>query len=196
MRAILTKKEVQAKIVSRLAPTPERMRRIADFALSQIGSRYETSGQSGGVPWEPTVFGSRQPLKNLFQTWAARSSYGEAIAASSDWRTKWFHEGNVSKGGTNPDIVPVHARALFIPLSDAAVQAYAAYKQAAPIIRRIFAGQSTIEPRERASFFHGLKFGTDYVFSQKSAASPRPQIPNSRGEQDALARFTLATLKS
>lgn len=204
MKVTLDVAAFKKSIKARLRADGSKMARIADKMKQQVDDRYATGGASGGQAWPATTtpLGHKPPLAGLENTWEASSTDGEAKVASNDIRTLWSHLGNIGKGGTRPDIVPVHAKALYIPLSELGRQSYEARKLVAPVVQRVFAGYATVESRGngfKGAVLVGVReavYGVDFIFAQKSSQPPRKQIPSAPVEQAALGPFVIQTLKS
>lgn len=111
--------------------TPAKVQIIATYCLQQTKERFATGGVSGGMPW-PQKFlrsvgyddgrailtGATGELLNSF------IGYGEdnrAIMASNSPYALIHQLGTVGKGGVLPTIVPKRAKALFIPITDKAI---------------------------------------------------------------------------
>lgn len=203
MHAHLDVSALRRSLAIRLAPTTAKMQRIADKAQQQVNERFETGGVSGGVAWPPGKMptGKSPPLSGLQSTFHTASSHGEALVASGYFVTLVHHLGTRGKGGILPDIVPVHAKALFIPLTQLGKESYEAMKGRSPKARTIYAGISHVEPASQdptAAAGPGMGtavYGKDFIFLSKVALPPRPQLPTSDHERAELATFTMQVLK-
>ena len=198
MKATLDIAAFRAGIKSRLAPTQERMRQVAEFAQDQINQRFDTAGVSGGVLWPPSDFGTMghaPPLAGLENSFVATAQEGEAKVASANFLTLVHHLGTEGKGGSLKTIVPVHAKALYIPLTTLGKESYEANKRAAPVITTVFSGAPQIRPASVRLASEAV-YGVDFIFLKKVDLPPRPQLPTSIQERADLGRFTIKTLKS
>lgn len=203
MRAILNVAALRESLRRRFSADAAKMDRIGQRAIEQVRDRYTSGGQTGGVTWPQTTtpLGKRPPLDGLQNTWRVASTDKESTVASTDARTLWSHLGNVGKGGVNPDIVPVHAKALYIPLTELGRQQYEARRMVAPIIRTIHPGMSHVEmasQRFDSSTLLGVnpaKYGVDFIFAKRVSQPPRPQTPTSDSERWVLGEFAIKVLK-
>jgi hypothetical protein len=80
----------------------------------------------------------------------------------------------------------VNAKRLFIPLTQKAKDAYAAHKQAAPTVQRVYAGVATLEKPERHN--EGLVYNVDYILVKSVTIPARPMLPTSDQERAALGQ--------
>lgn len=202
MRATLDHERFRAAVRKRIAPTEEKLQRIADFAKGQIDERFRTAGASGGTPWAPTItpLGHKPPLAGLENSYTARVVNDEAQVVSYDFRTRQHHLGTVGKGGILPDIVPVKAKALYIPLTEVGKMAHEAMKSLSPVVRTVWAGVSSIDmPKADKARFVGIPhavYGVDFLLLKRVAMPPRPQLPTSDQERADLKAFVMKTLEN
>lgn len=197
MQAQADKSSLVAFLKRRLEPSAPKMAQIADFAQGQVRERFQTGGVSGGRAWPPGVMptGKRPPLAGLETSYHRRAEYGVAVVASSDFRAYVNDVGTIGKGGLLPDLVPRKARAMYIPLTQVGLQAYWERNSAAPTIDTGY-GTYYIE-RPTRMFFEPVQEaekGVDFIFLAKAAIPPRPQLPTSDREIEALGDFVHRTL--
>jgi hypothetical protein len=184
---------LRASLKTRLHASQSKMQRIGNAAHEQIQDRFRTSGASGGSTWPPTVteLGKVPPLGSIADSFVVEAQDGSASVGSEGHWAARMHLGTIGKGGILPDVVPVNAKALFIPLTLAGVLHYEAYKARGPVVTSIYGGINTIYvPKFQKHSFVGIPqavYGTDYVFAQKSSLPPRPQLPVSDHERADLA---------
>lgn len=201
MTVTLPKEEYQ-KIIDLLSATSDRMRKIGEFANNQIRDRFNSGGASSGKAWPASSFGTmghKPPLAGLENTFDVSAMFGEAKVASDSFIAMTHQLGTQSKGGTLPDIVPIHALSLYVPLTPLGVRSHEAHKSRAHVLQTVYAGASTLSKPKGTASIAGMpqaKYGVDFLLLSKVSLPPRPQLPVSDQEIGALARFTIATLKN
>jgi hypothetical protein len=125
-------KEIR-KVIDRCRPTEPVMEATAFYMVQLTHDRFLTQGQSGGVPWigkrvkswghddgRAILTGPSGELLGSFQGYGTDA--GRAVCFSDAPHSHVQQVGTVGKGGALPTIVPKRAKALFIPITDRAIQ--------------------------------------------------------------------------
>jgi phage gpG-like protein len=161
--------------------TPERLAALGLYLVQQVKDRFRSQGASGGRPWLPkrrqdgrAVLTGR--IGRLLNSFAHAIVGKSSVAVFSDTPYAKVHQlGTVGKGGTLPTIYPRRARALWIPLTDAAARM-------GPT--RMVVGRGGFRGAKSA-----LVAGKDFIFAKKVDIPPRRMLPESRNEQANQAEF-------
>lgn len=99
------------------------------FLEQQVKDRFRTQGASSGTPWKKkrnddgraTLTGRTGNLLRSFHHKSGMQDGKMTVSVYSDELYAFVHQnGTIGAGGTLPDIKPVKAKALFIPLTDRA----------------------------------------------------------------------------
>jgi hypothetical protein len=220
------------RLLAKWTPTPDRMSALGFYAHQQIRDRHATQGASGGAPWAPKAFkqlgyddgrailtGYTGKMLNLWHSYGevGPNGNGKATVANDAPYSFVMEKGTKGKGGTLPDIVPVRAKALFIPVTDRAI-AYSRFKAGQSVrLRKTPTGYKTesmkntggrkvpgvltfgdlVRGRIKNNRFQKYderqeKYvdGTpDYIFLTRVSIPARPQLPTSDKERDEQVRF-------
>jgi hypothetical protein len=168
-------------------PTVARMEKVGRFLHAQVDNRVVTSGASGGESWPPVKLPpkSGEPAlqgieKSFVSSGTADGKTGDA-EVSSDEPHIFSHQFGAT-------IVPVKAKALWIPISDKAKAAQRSGNAPTMIISGgFFKGLAVHDP--------DLVKGVDFIFTKGPVHIPkRPMLPNSPQERDQAIRYTLKVL--
>lgn len=187
-------------IKERLHGTSYKMLRIADEVNAQIHERFATAGASGGVNWPQGVFpalAKTPPLAGMEKSFVPHGEDGVATVTCEGRWAAVHQQGCISKGGVLPDIVPVKAKVLYLPLTPLGVLAHENYRQQAPVIESIFAGVAMMsKPKFSGNTFSSgeAKYGVDYIFASRVSIPARPMLPTSDHERAALAKQAMKIL--
>jgi phage gpG-like protein len=199
--ATLPKAQIQ-KIATRLRANAEKMRKIGDAAREQIMQRFRSGGASGDKPWPQGKFpalAKKPPLAGMEESFVTTAEEKVAKVESSGRFAAFHQQGCVTAGGVLPDIVPVRARALYVPISPAGVRAHEVFKARAPKITHVYAGSASIEkPKFDKSSYVGAPlavYGVDFLLLQRVSIPPRPMLPTSTHELADLAKQAIEILK-
>lgn len=202
MIATLSKDEIRRKIVARLRPNAEKMRAIGDAANAQIQERFRTGGSSGNSAWPQGKFpalAKKPPLAGMEDSFVVTADNNSAAVTSSGRFAAVHQQGCVGAGGTLPDIVPVRAKSLYVPMTPLGQWAHEQFKNRAPKLQHVFAGQASIErPKFDRFSYIGMRpaiYGVDFLLLQKVSIPPRPMLPTSDHERAALAKQAMQILK-
>lgn len=191
------------RIRDRFRPSEEKMRVIASLVHRQIEDRFESEGASGGIPWPKPKWiesiGRPDGRKLLHgRTGHLRESYQEssdantATVASDSVAAAMAQAGTVGKGGDLPDITPKHARVLFIPISERAMDSEPVTalgirtrqaKDGAPLIRGRIKDGKLVPP------------DADFLLLHKVSIPPRDQLPTSCAEREKQTDTVIEVLK-
>jgi phage gpG-like protein len=120
-----------SKIRASLMPNRQKMLPVSKLLREQVDQRFETEGSSGGKPWKKPKWIEaigKPDNRRLLQgrTGGLRQSYDttttdDSAAVHSDSMIGAVHQQGTRKyDGRLPDIKPVRAGALFIPLTERA----------------------------------------------------------------------------
>lgn len=218
----ISAKELQ-KATGAIAPNRDEWREIGDFLIGQVRDRFRTQGRSGNVLW---------PEKQM-KVWGHNDGRAILTGTSGDLLAEWqfklikngiqlfnpvryahvHQEGTVGKGGTLPTIVPVTAKALFIPVTDRAKKSERLTGSDAMFVRRHggmskMRGAVRVHPpswpdtglrkgrlKDGALEVWDEKYGDyvqgtpDFFFLSKVDIPPRPMLPDSEKEKQAQLGF-------
>lgn len=131
MRAVIPLSEV-AVLLRRYAASAPVLEAMAVFMTQQVKDRFRTGGASGGTAWvnkkarawghndgRAILTGKRAELLESFQGYGTDE---QAVTYSDDPKSLVHQVGTVGAGGKLPTIRPKRAKALFIPLTDRAIE--------------------------------------------------------------------------
>ena len=187
---------------------------VGRLLVQQVRSRFATSGRSGGVTWPVTFLSqmgvSRKPRLGGPDSTLARSfdceTSAKSVRVASHDRNAIRHQlGTLSKGGKLNDVKPVRAKALFIPITEAARQSSRFYAGDAVIFRafsrpgrmpqllkkgRLTRDGLEVYNEQEDEYEPGIP---DFIFLKKASYAPTPMLPDSRQEQ--REQKNLITLK-
>lgn len=197
MRFRIPDSEVR-KLVARLTPSRDGMERVAVLLNEQVQERFDTQGASGGTPW-PAKRDGGPALIGIDKTYRNYADERSATVAATHSFAAVHHKGTVGKGGSEPTIKPVRAKALFIPLTDRARAAYDASRGGGDRPLRVVRSLdgTRLEPVNHSSTaFEGLIRGVDFIFASKVDLPPRPQLPTSAPERAAQATAVADAIRS
>lgn len=186
MKARLNVQAARNTIRRRLHAGEDKTRAIGNAAIALVHQRFDTGGSSGGAAWPPakTPDGDSPPLAGLRDTFQVLPDDGSVNIESVG-----HHAATHQTGAT---IKPRNATRLFVPLTQKARDAYSARQQAAPTVRRVYAGSATLEkpqtPRD------SLAYGVDYVLAKSVTIPSRPMLPTSDAEREKMARMVMKIL--
>jgi hypothetical protein len=204
-------------------PSAQGMRRLGLFALQQVKQRFATHGASGGTPWRQkrvkewgaddghaVLTGDSATLLN---GWGYRIEGNRIILENAAPHAHVQQVGTAKYGGPIPTIRPIHAKALFIPITrrarlSARVHGWSGGGGAA--IMRIATRGKKLKTGEFAPLKKGRLHegrlqvqdrdgewvdGTpDFIFLKKVDIPPRPMLPNSPAEQAEQRRMVTDVL--
>lgn len=145
-----------------LAPTPQRMQKVADFALSQVNERFATGGASGDEPWPRTDklfrYAKEPPLDGLQETYGSRTEGDDtAIVSSWSWICLVHHLGK--------HIEPKEkGKRLYLPLTTEARRTYESHTRSGGTANRSQSGGK-------------LVYGKDFILARAVDIPSRPQLP-------------------
>lgn len=182
------------RLAERFVPSASKMARVSALLHAQVGERFTTQGASGGVAWPPRWLG-RPASNHLLGTFEATATDDAAQVASGAPGARVQQLGTVGKGGVLPDIRPVRAKALFVPISDRARQ-----QGPTPMIP---SARSMRLKQQSAGLVRGKIVdgkvqppNADYVFLSRVKIPPRPMLPDSQREREVQTRTVAEALKS
>jgi len=208
------------------------MEALGFYLKQQVMDRHETQGESGGEPWQSKKIKewgyddgrailtgkSAEMLNRWFSYAEVEGNIGTAVVANSAPYSYVQELGTVGKGGVLPDIVPVNAKALFIPITDKGISYAKNVLNVARISRGIggvkfslpneipsgpkakgiLSGSDLIKGRLKDGKLQkltdaGWVDGTpDFIFLSKSSIPPRKQLPTSPQERLAQQKFLIS----
>ena len=211
-RLIVEEGEVK-RLLEKFRPTVDKLTRVSVFMREQVDERFQTHGASSGQPWpspkwrkaigaddgRALLVGPRSYLRD--QSWFNYGENKSAVVASDATYSHVQEVGTIGKGGLMPDIVPVKAKALFIPTSSRGESSVAqgGIRRATrgPKIR----GTQVFTPLVKGRLKDGElqrwdeKTGTykpgvpDFIFLKKVSIPPRPMLPVSNNEIQEAVEF-------
>lgn len=198
------------RIASELDMSQSDARALGTYMLGQVSDRFRSQGAPGQA-WRQKSFsdgrailtGPTGDLKRSFRQVVEQTNDVTKVTVQSDMPYAAVNQvGTRGKGGKLPDIVPVKAKALFIPLTPAARNSQRVGEKRLAVIRggklKAMHGQAVetaparFKPLKQGKFKDGKivradgKAGKpDFIFLRKVSIPARPMLPDSQQEIQA-----------
>jgi hypothetical protein len=204
-----------ADALKKLLPNYKKMEEITSFAYEQVHERFKTMGLSGGKQWDKNWLGNDanyQKLWEFFDYYAKNNTTGIVYCWHRHVDVQEY--GTKKYGGPFPEITPTRAKALFIPITDLAKRyAFAAKKRSARMQRNSAGTWVMVKRLINMTDLRKGRFGVnglevwdealgeyvegipDFIFLSKVNIPPRPMLPTSLNEKQALGDKILEICK-